>query len=189
MTQNIKSLILIGFIALSPSFARANTLLLGIDFTGGGDTTARFTDGTEQRAGDGVGLHIGYELEVSEQHQFFVRATVGKSADDPDLSYGFTKLERTPYTLLVMKKIGNHQFGGGAAYHTNQTWNFSSSGFGSDSIEYKNALGLTMQYGWQFSRHGELGAKYTNIEYDREDGGRSVDASNIGIYINFKLPH
>lgn len=189
MTQNIKSLILIGFIALFPSLTQANALLLGIDVTVGGDTTARFTDGTKQQAGDGVGLHLGYELEVSEQHQLSVRATVGKSTDDPNVRNGFTKLERTPYTLLVMKQIGNHQFGGGAAYHTNQSWNFSGSGVGSGNVNYKNALGLTLQYGWQFGRYGELGGRFTSIEYDREDAGNSIDASNIGIYINFKLPH
>jgi hypothetical protein len=41
----------------------------------------------------------------------------------------------------------------------------------------------------QYGRHGEPGARYTNIEYDREDGGRNIEVSNIGIYINFKLPH
>ena len=189
MTQNTKQLVLIALTALFPSITQANALLLGVDFTSGGDTTARFTDGTQQRAGDGAGFHIGYELEVSEQHHFLVRATFGRTTDNPNLRDGFTKLEHTPYTLLVMKQMSNHQFGGGAAYHTNQTWEFSGSGVGSDSINYENALGLTVQYGWQFAHYGELGARYTNIEYDREDGGRGINASHIGVYINFKLPH
>lgn len=189
MILNTRLLVLLALTAFFPSIAQANALLLGIGFTTGGDTLARFTDGTSQRAGDGAGLHIGYELEVNKQHRYFVRATVGKNTDDPNLRNGFTKLQRTPYTLLVMKQNGNHQFGGGVAYHSNQTWNFSGPGVGSDSINYKNALGFTVQYGWQFGRYGELGARYTNIDYDREDGGRGIDASHFGAYINFKLPH
>ena len=41
----------------------------------------------------------------------------------------------------------------------------------------------------QYGQHGEPGARYTNIEYNSEGGGRNIDASNIGIYINFKHPH
>lgn len=177
------------FLSLTPSMAFANALLLGVDVTIGGDKTTTFSDDTSQRAGDGIGLYIGYELEVSEEKQLFLQASVGKSEDDPNVSNGHTELKRTPYILTLMKQIGNHQIGGGLAYHNDPSWNFSVTGIGSGNVNYDNALGGVIQYGWQFSRFGELGARYTSIKYDPSNGGSSIDASSIAVFMNFKLHH
>ena len=53
------------------------------------------------------------------------------------------------------------------------------------SLTQANALLL----GIDVTVGGNTTARYTNIVYDREDGERSIDASNIGIFVNFKLPH
>ena len=50
MTANIKSLVLIGFIALFPSLTQANALLLGIDFAGGSIDASN------------IGIYINFKL-------------------------------------------------------------------------------------------------------------------------------
>lgn len=189
MTKNLKPLACIIFLSLVPSMTFANALLVGLNVTAGGDTTARFSDGTKQQAGDGGGFNIGYEFDVGEENLYVIKATVGKSSDDPDLRNGRTKLEQTRYNLVLMKRLGNHQFGGGFAYHSNQSWNFTGPVIGTSTVDYQSAWGLAAQYGWQFSQYGELGARYTSIEYEPEITGASTDASSFGIFVNFKLPH
>ena len=170
-------------LVLSSGFASADSWLIGADIRAGGDTLVRFTDGTKQTAGDGVGVFLGYEFDDGPEDLWLPRVSIGYSFDDPDVANGSTEVTRYPLEAVMLRRAGSHRFGGGIAYHISPEWKLNAPGFASGTVDFDDAVGIMGQYSWQTSSF-EIGAKYTDIDYDPSRGGNSIDASSFAVFFN-----
>jgi len=182
----LKSIFLFSLLlATSTKIYAVEGLVLGFDFTVGGDKVAEFSNDTSQRAGDGIGFHIGYEFLVNEENFVFIQTTIGYSFDDPNIENGKSDITRTPVHLLVLKNVESHQFGAGLAYHKDPEIAQRTDGVGSATIDFDDALGYVLQYGYQFSDAFTLGGRYVDLEYESDLD--PLDASNIGVFFTWNI--
>ena len=169
-----------------PSTERPLNWAFDLSLEYGGDVyiTLPFTDGSSQdlAAGQGGTISVGADYRPTSLPKFGVRALAGikwssNAAENSNISF-----TRIPIEVVGSYYIDNDwRVGAGLAYHAMA--NFNGDGFVPDR-EYDPAAGYTVELGWRW-----LALTYTGIEY-AWDGGPAVDASAIGVSLNwvFKKP-
>lgn len=178
------SLLMLG--GLSQAHAADNTgfgLALEADLEYGGDeiATLEFEDGSSQdvKTGQGITVALGGHYRA-EGSPFSVRGTLGykyvtTKASNADISIGRT----------VVEVVGNYLFANdwwvaaGLTHHTGIK--FDGDGFVED-IDFKNAIGPTVEVGWRW-----IALSYTKLDYETKFGGFEIDASSVGLTLTSKF--
>jgi len=103
-----------------------------------------------------------------------------------DLPKGDSSISSLPLEFSAYHKFNNaHRLGAGIAYHINPAWELCVSGFGCDTVNFDNALGFSIEYGYDVSNQLFWGLKYTSIDYEIDSN--SIDASNFGVHVGFRI--
>jgi len=132
--------------------------------------------------GDGVALAAGLIYRPVENSVFELQGWIGYKFEwvQPILGndIGFSR--------TVVKLLGNYRnddkwyVGGGPVFHINPK--FEDDWFGYEEFKFDDAVGLTIEGGWNW-----VGLQCTWIEY-KASGFGTYDASNCGVQFTFRFP-
>jgi hypothetical protein len=187
MQKNLLSSAFSAFLlyGLLASSAHAGGFVLYGAFTSGGDTLATAVDedgdDVDLKAGGLIHLAAGYE---NRGETGGMRITYGYKFDTLDADNGDAEITRYPLEVVAYKTFSErHNLGGGLVYEMSPEFEMDVSGFGG-SIEFDDATGFMLYYGYSLGNSFEWGLRYTDIEYEYQDSFFSftVDASNFGLY-------
>lgn len=152
-------------------------LLIGGAIEFGGDEVAEvyFTDGNTQsvKAGQGVSLAVGGQLQLPKVEKFLLRATVGYKYVTTMADNAHIRLTRVPIHLtanwMAAKKL---RLSAGLANH--QNIKFKSDGMGED-VKLTSSTGPIFEIAF----HG-VGLTYTAMKY-KDQTNLSYSANAIGV--------
>jgi len=159
---------------LRPRHRGGAALQVGLD--GGGDAMREFNPSTIT-AGQGVSVSLGGYYRPIESSPFEITGLIGGKAGFffPVRGGGYES-----NTWRVMAQVlGNYRFNnkwyvaGGLVYHISPRF-YDDDPAGTD-VDFKNALGVTAEFGWSF-----IGVQYTYMRYSSDAFG-DFDASNVGL--------
>lgn len=175
MTKFIVSVILL---TLASSAQAELYYELGIE--GGGDTLVS-TPSYFISAGGGFKFALGVQKEVGEFGDS-LSLSLGYLFDDLEASNGTAEINTITLDAIYSIQVDRHRFGIGGSYHIGPTYKDDIAGFSPLEIEFDDALGLILQYGYTFSNGIQVGARLTEMTY--EANGLSLDAGSFGIFIS-----
>jgi hypothetical protein len=169
-----------------PSVENTSGFILYGALTFGGDAlaTASNDDGDDMDLDAGGLFHfgMGYEKRFGWGG---IRATGGYKFDTLNAENGDADITRFPLEGIVYKTFAaRHNLGGGLVYEMSPKFEMNIDDAGSIDVDFDDAAGFMIYYGFTMVNTLELGVRYTNIEYEA-DFLEAVDASNFGLYINF----
>ncbi len=156
--------------------------------TNGGDDLAKIKyengDSAKISAGELLMLGGGVNYQFAES-PINVQAAISYFFDNQDAKNGDATFERWPVDLLGFYNAGNHRFGAGLSYHMNPEFDASLDGYDSINVDFDNALGAVVEYGYKFSGGFVLGLRYTSIDYSSSKVDGDIDGSNVGLMATF----
>lgn len=170
-------------------------LRMGVDF--GGDELLKATrnDGntTTIAAGQLAALAVGFVYEPRQQ-PFALEGTVGAKLDAAHASNGDITFTRFPIELIASVAHQGARLGVGVTVHTEINLSCNVSNICSGSVDFDDAFGAIIQLAYNFRGHtargGEIGARYTSIEYHAtgaRTGTPPIDGSSFGIFASARL--
>jgi hypothetical protein len=174
------SLLVSGFFS-SYVYADGGPVVYGA-LTFGGDTLASTEGeyGTDLDAGGLIHLAAGYEWRLAASG---LRFTIGYKFDSIEASNGDADISRFPLELVYYRLINErHALGAGLVYELSPEFDISIDGLGSDSVDFVDASGYVIYYGYVTSFGLEYGGRYTLIDYKSDSLG-TTDANNFGFYV------
>lgn len=133
-------------------------------------------------AGGGIKFAIGIQNPINEDGTAAMRLSLGYLFDSIDAYNGNAEFDTLTFDALYIINSGAHSFGIGGTMHMSPEYTDHVVGFQPYEETYDDALGILLQYGYQFLPNVELGLRVTNIEY--ESGLLTRDAGSIGIFIS-----
>lgn len=163
------------------STARAD-LYLEMAFEGGGDDLIGTNTGEDISAGGGIKFAIGVQNPVNEQGTASIRLSLGYLFDDINAANGDAEIETFTFDALYAVHSGPHTFGFGGTYHIEPEYSDNVTGFQPLTIQFDDAFGVLLQYGYHFIHGLELGVRISSLDY--KDGNDSYDAGSFGIFIS-----
>ena len=173
--------LLVGLCVVMPN-AQAR-LYLEFAYQEGGELLASSRNGPEINAGGGVKFAAGLQLPLDAQGGNSLRLVAGYLFDGFDEDIGEVDFETYTVDAVFVVNRGPHAFGIGSSLHLSPEYRERASGFTSTSIiDFDNASGLLLQYGYQYSHRMELGLRYLDIEY--ETNATRIDAGGVGIFLS-----
>jgi hypothetical protein len=159
-------------------------LVIGGAMEFGGDEVAKvyFTNGNTQsvKAGQGVSLAVGGQLQFPKVKQLFLRATVGYKYVTTMANNANIRLTRVPINLTANWMVVNKlRLSAGLVNH--QNIQFKADGLGQDAK-------LTGSTGpiFEVAFHG-LGLRYTAMTY-KDQTNLSYSANSIGVSFTTTIP-
>lgn len=159
------------------------SLYLEFAFEEGGEQLASSRNGPQVNAGGGLKFAAGLQLPIDEQGSNSLRLVAGYLVDGFDEDIGEVDLETYTFDAVFIVNRGPHAFGIGNSLHFSPEYRERPAGFDSTfTIDFDNASGLLLQYGYQYSGRMELGLRYLDIEY--ETNGTRIDAGGVGIFLS-----
>lgn len=176
------------FNALFISSSHAEMILYGA-VTSGGDTlaTAFDEDGDEivdLKAGGLFHQAVGYEQPLGGGG---IRLTLGLKLDWLEAEDGDARITRFPLEATAYWRFAErHAIGGGLVYEIAPVFEIDIDGFGSSDVNFDDALGGVIYYGFSITDRLEVGLRHTLIEYET-DLLPVVDADNTGLFVRFSL--
>lgn len=156
-------------------------LYLELSFENGGDTLISTTSGSDVHAGGGVNYVLGVQNEVGENGES-VSLSLGYMIQRIYASNGKAEITTLTIDAIYSIPVDRHRFGAGASYHIGPTYKDDIDGLSPLKIDFDDALGLALQYSYTLSNGLQLGARFTNMDY--EAGGLSLDASSLGFFLS-----
>lgn len=132
-------------------------------------------------AGGGFKFALGIQNEVGDYGDSLSLA-LGYLGDSLDAENGSAEINALTFDAIYSIPIGNHRFGAGASYHIGPTYEEDLVGFSPVKIDFDDALGLVLQYGYKYSNGFQIVVRLTNMDY--EVGALSLDASSLGIFLS-----
>jgi hypothetical protein len=189
--KNLTLILSIVFAAQNYSFAQEVekkaspvSLLIGGALEFGGDQVAEvyFTDGKTQsvKAGQGVSLAVGGQLQLPKLEKFLLRATVGYKYVTTMATNANIRLTRVPIHLTAnWMATKNIRLGAGLAKH--QIIRFKADGLGDDA----ELTGSTAPI-FEVAYRG-FGLTYTAMKY-KDQQNSSYSANAIGIAFSTTFP-
>ena len=169
---------LMGLFLLQP--ARAE-LYLEAGLEGGGDTLARSTLDDRLNAGGGMKLAIGMQTWLDAVGASSLRLDVGYLWDDVSGSNGSAEIEALTFDAVYLINSGPHSFGVGATWRGSPRYRATVNGV-TTRIDYQDAIGPLLQYGYRFSPGLELGFRVSDLEYESRAG--TLDAGSFAVYLS-----
>ncbi len=177
MQKNIVLLLLV-LGCVSPASAE---LYLEASLEGGGETLVRSTLDDELNAGGGVKLAIGTQNWLDDAGSSSLRLAVGYLQDDVSGGNGSAELDVLTFDALYLIHSGPHSFGVGATWHASPRYRARIDGV-SDTVDFEDAVGPVLQYGFRLSPGLEIGFRFSDIEYQSSE--RVINAGSFGVYLS-----
>jgi hypothetical protein len=156
-------------------------LYMELNLEGGGDTLISTASGADIKAGGGINYVIGVQNEVGENGKS-VSLALGYMIQSMDVSNGSAEISTLTFDAIYSIPVDVHRFGIGASYHIGPTYKDNIVGLSPLKIDFDNALGLVLQYSYAYSPRFQIGARFTQMDY--EVNGLSLDADSFGIFIS-----
>jgi len=151
----------------------------------GGDEILKifFDNGEDQsmKAGQGLYLAVGGQLEFLKAKNFMLRASVGIKYTTTAASNANINLTRIPINLMPYWKIKN-DFRFGIGITTHQSIKLKGDGLVSDT-SFKSSIGPKIEFGYKW-----VALTYTAINY-KTDTIDDFSASSLGLAISFVFPN
>ena len=157
-------------------------LYLEMAFEGGGDDLIGTNTGDDISAGGGIKFAIGVQNPVNYAGNASIRLSLGYLFDDIDAANGDAEIETFTFDALYAVNSGPHTFGFGGTLHIEPEYRDNVIGFPRERIQFDDALGVLLQYGYHFTHGLELGVRLSSLDY--EAGNTSYDAGGFGIFIS-----
>lgn len=179
--MNIKIFYCMMMAVLTINSAQAD-LYLEFALESGGDDLIGTDTGDSISAGGGAKFAVGVQNPANEAATAAIRLSVGYLFDSISASNGDADFDTLTFDALYVINSGAHSFGIGGTLHMSPKYSDDVAGFSAEKIEFDDALGILLQYGYNITPNLELGVKLTNLEY--EAGPITIDASSFGIYIS-----
>lgn len=159
-------------------------LLVGGALEIGGDRVAQvyFTNGETQsvRAGQGISVAVGGELQVPQLERLRLRATVGYKYVTTAADNAHIRLTRVPIQLTANYMLTEHlRAGAGLALH--RGIKFTADGIG-QNITFQGATGPTFDLAYR-----GIGLMYTHMTYTDQFGDK-YGANAFGITFTTTFP-
>jgi len=177
----MKRLFLSGLLVLAGVQPAIAELYLEAALESGGDTLVRSTLDDEVNAGGGMKLAVGMQTWVDEAGTGSMRFSVGYQWDDVTGSNGSAEIETMTFDAVYLINSGPHSFGVGAVWHASPRYDALVDGVRT-TIDFNDAIGPVLQYGYRLSPGLELGLRFSDLEY--ESAGQVLDAGSFGVYLS-----
>ena len=177
----MKAPVLPFLLALALAPPASAELYLEAALEGGGDTLARSSLDDELSAGGGIKLAIGAQNWLDDAGSSSLRFSVGYQWDDVSGRNGSAELDTMTFDAVYLINSGPHSFGVGAVWHASPRYRATVDGI-TTSVDFDDAIGPVLQYGYRFSPGLELGFRFSDLEYT--GSGRTLDAGSFGVYLS-----
>lgn len=159
-------------------------LLVGGALELGGERVAEvyFTNGNTQsvRAGQGISVAVGGELQVPQLERLLLRATVGYKYVTTAADNAHIRLTRVPIQLTVNYML-TEQLRAGAGLALHRGIKFTADGIGQD-ITFQGAAGPTFDLAYR-----GIGLMYTAMSYT-DQFGKKYKANAVGLAFTAVFP-
>jgi hypothetical protein len=146
--------------------------------SGGGDELARvrFADGYSESIDAGGLFHLAAGVVIKPpQSPLALQATIGWQSDSVSASNGDVTFTRYPIELLgFWHGIPGWRLGGGARFVNGAEFESDVNGF-SDTVTYKDTVGLVLETGFNIFPGGWLNLRYVDEDYEPE----SINGANV----------
>ncbi len=166
-------------------------LYLGAGFDFGGDKLAETDDSQDLRAGQGLSLTVGMDIDMAPN--FMLRATIGHKWDALEADNGEADIKHTQLEVLGYHFFGEgfHGLGAGLTHHRNIKFSCDVDFLCSGTIQADDTNGLVVEYLYRTKNDGSSGATIgvraaTGLDYDF-GGTETVDANYIGANIGLSF--
>ena len=133
-------------------------------------------------AGGGIKFAIGIQNPINPDGSAALRMSVGYLFDSINAYNGDADFDTLTFDALYIINSGPHSVGIGGTLHLSPEYSDHVIGYSPYRETYDDALGILLQYGYQFLPNLELGVRITDLEY--EVGALTQDAGSIGIFIS-----
>ncbi len=174
----MKALIFLGF--LSSSGQASAEIYAEFGFEGGGDTLAS-TSLEDLDAGGGFKFALGWQQFIGGFDDVGLTFSLGYLFDFIEASNGEAESDAFVLELVYFRDFGPHRVGVGGSYHLNPEYDDDIEGFAPAKIDFDDAQGLLVRYGYRIWDNVAIGVRYTVMDY--EFTGDSVDAGGIGFFL------
>ena len=171
----------IALMLLNINTARAD-LYLEISAEAGGDELISTNTTDSISAGGGIKLAIGVQTPVNYDGSTLIRLSAGYLFDNILAYNGEADFSAVTFDAMLINYLGPHALGVGLTTHLSPEYSDDVIGYNPEFIEYDDALGVVLQYSFQFRNGLELGARITDLTY--ESGSIKQDAGSIGIFLS-----
>jgi len=171
--------ILLSAVLISPAQA---DLYLELGLEGGGDDLIGTNTGETISAGGGIKFAAGIQNPVNDDGTASIRLSLGYLFDSIDAINGNADLDTLTFDALYMIHSGPHSLGVGGTMHMSPKYSDNVAGFRPLRIEFDDAVGALLQYGYHPIPGMEIGVRISNIDYENSAG--SIDASSFGLFIS-----
>ena len=176
-----KRFALITLLMLSVNTARAD-LYIEASGEGGGDELISTNSTDSISAGGGIKFAIGVQNPLNYDESAGIRLSVGYLSDSILASNGEAEFSTVTFDAMLVSHSYPHSFGVGGTLHMSPQYRDNVVGYSPETIEYDDALGLVLQYGYHFTPGIELGVRYTDLTYTV--GAIKQDAGSLGVFIS-----
>ncbi len=163
------------------SSSRAD-LYLELGFENGGDELIGTNTGEEISAGGGLKFAGGIQNPLNDEGTASLRLAVGYLFDNINADNGEADIDTLTFDVTYLMNSGPHSFGVGPTIHLAPEYTDNVAGFPPLRVEFDDAIGLVLQYGYHPVPGFEIGFRFSDIEY--ENNGDSLDASSFGVFIS-----
>jgi hypothetical protein len=177
MSKTAGVLVLALFIATS---ANAE-LYLEASVEGGGEELIGTSHGDNLYTGGGFRIAAGIQQPLAHSPST-LRLTLGYLSDSVSASNGYAEMDALTFDALYMVETGPHRLGLGPTVHMSPRYRDNVNGYTPLELEFDNAVGLLVQYGYQPFPGLEIGARVTSIEY--RNPSTRLDAGSFGVYLS-----
>lgn len=155
----------------------------GVEYGGDEILQIFFTNGEDQtmRAGQGVYIAVGGELQFSGVKQLMLRSSIGIRYNTTAADNANIRLTRFPIHLTPFWKINDDfRLGVGVTTHLNPS--LKGDGFVPD-VAFKSTVGPRIEFGYKW-----IALTYTVIRY-KDELGESFSANSIGASVSLTFPN
>ncbi len=157
-------------------------LYLELGFETGGDELVLTDSGETLNAGGGFKLAAGIQNHLNDTGTTSMRLVLGYLFDSLDASNGSADIDSVTFDALLLLDSGPHRLGFGPTLHLAPRYQDNVDGFAAVDIEFDDAVGITVQYGYRLGPGFEIGLRLTDIEY--ENASTRLDAGSFGVYLS-----
>jgi hypothetical protein len=156
-------------------------LYLEASLEGGGEELIGTTSGDNLYSGGGYRFAAGIQQPLA-QSPSALRLSLGYLSDSVSAGNGYAEMDALTFDALYMVETGPHRLGLGPTVHMSPRYRDNVNGYTPLELEFDNAVGLLVQYGYQPFPGLEIGARVTSIEY--RNPSTRLDAGSFGVYLS-----
>jgi hypothetical protein len=157
--------------------------------SGGDDLRNTNTDqtGAGVKAGELMSVAIGAIFVPVDN--FELQTTFGYKYDFDLPLDDVAFFERSEINLLLFYRMGDWRVGGGVTRH--QGISLDATNFTDTTVDFEDATGAMLEFGYYYTKWGYVGFRYTNIDYKTMPAPNvndvTVSGDSVGVIAGFRF--